>query len=155
MSKIYTIFYSWQSDTKDKSRKIIEEALSEAKTSLLENRGITIEIDHSTLGECGMPSIDQAILRKIDNCDIFLCDLTPVVKYEKEEGNGNTINKQVPNPNVLIELGYAMSAVGVNYIIPVAHQGKWSPNELPFDINHHAVCCFTANNCNLTEAILK
>lgn len=85
----------------------------------------------------------------------FLCDLTLVVKYEKEEGNGNTINKQVPNPNVLIELGYAMSAVGVNYIIPVAHQGQWSPNELPFDVNHHAVYCFTAKNCNLTEAILK
>lgn len=155
MSKIYTIFYSWQSDTKDSSRKIIEKALAEAKKKLLDNKGVSIEIDHSTLGECGMPSIDQTILRKIDNCDIFLCDLTPVVKYEKEEGNGNIINKQVPNPNVLIELGYAMSAVGVNYIIPVAHQGQWSPNELPFDINHHAVYCFTAKNCNLTEAIFK
>ena len=93
MSKIYNIFYSWQSDTKDGSRKIIEKALSDAKMALLENKGISIEIDHSTLGECGMPSIDQTILRKIDNCDIFLCDLTPVVKYEKEEGNGNTTNK--------------------------------------------------------------
>ena len=102
MSKIYTIFYSWQSDTKDSSRKIIEKALAEAKKKLLDNKGISIETDHSTLGEGGMPSIDQTILRKIDNCDIFLCDLTPVVKYEKEEGNGNTINKQVPNPNVYL-----------------------------------------------------
>ena len=155
MTEIYTIFYSWQSDSKDKSSKIIEKALFEAKNSLLENKEISIEVDHSTLGECGMPSIDQTILRKIDNCDIFLCDLTPVVKYEKTEGNGNTIIKQVPNPNVLIELGYAMSAVGVNYIIPVAHQGKWSPNELPFDINHHAVYSFTEKNCNLAEVIFK
>ena len=72
MSKTYSIFYSWQSDTKDKSRSIIENALSIAKQELQENEGISIEIDHSTLGKSGMPSIDQTILRKIDNCDIFL-----------------------------------------------------------------------------------
>lgn len=88
MSKTYTVFYSWQSDTKDGSRKIIEKALSNAKQELREYEGISIEIDHSTLGKSGMPSIDQTILRKIDNCDIFLCDLTPVVNYDKKEGEG-------------------------------------------------------------------
>lgn len=154
MSKTYTVFYSWQSDTKDGSRKIIENALSNAKEKLKENNGISIEIDHSTLGKSGMPSIDQTILRKIDNCDIFLCDLTPVVKYEKKEGNGKIITKQVPNPNVLLELGYAMSAVGVDYIVPVAHQGTWLPTEMPFDINHHSVYCFKKDECNLTDSIL-
>lgn len=154
MTKTYTVFYSWQSDTKDGSRKIIEDALSNAKEDLKENNGISIEIDHSTLGESGMPSIDQTILRKIDNCDIFLCDLTPVVKYEKKEGNGKIITKQVPNPNVLLELGYAMSAVGVDYIVPVAHQGTWLPAEMPFDINHHSVYCFKKDECNLTNSIL-
>lgn len=154
MPKTYTIFFSWQSDTKDGSRKIIENALSNAKAELKENNGIFINIDHSTLGKSGMPSIDQTILRKIDNCDIFLCDLTPVAKYEKKEGNGITITKQVPNPNVLLELGYAMSAVGVDYIIPVAHQGRWLPAEMPFDINHHSVYCFTKDECNLTDSIL-
>lgn len=154
MPKTYTIFFSWQSDTKDGSRKIIENALSNAKADLKENNGIFINIDHSTLGKSGMPSIDQTILRKIDNCDIFLCDLTPVVKYEKKEGNGITITKQVPNPNVLLELGYAMSAVGVDYIIPVARQGKWLPAEMPFDINHHSVYCFTKDECNLAYSIL-
>lgn len=154
MSKTYAVFYSWQSDTKDGSRKIIENALSNAKEKLKENNGISIEIDHSTLGKSGMPSIDQTILRKIDNCDIFLCDLTPVVKYEKKEGNGKIITKQVPNPNVLLELGYAMSAVGVDYIVPVAHQGTWLPAEMPFDINHHSVYCFKKDECNLTVSIL-
>lgn len=154
MPKTYTIFYSWQSDTRDGSRKIIEKALSIAKEELQEDNGISIEIDHSTLGKSGMPSIDQTILRKIDNCDIFLCDLTPVVKYEKKDGNGITITKQVPNPNVLLELGYAMSAVGVDYIIPLAHQGIWLPAEMPFDINHHSVYRFTKDGCNLTCSIL-
>ena len=47
----------------------------------LDDRGIRLEIDHSTLGESGMPSIDQTILRKIDACDIFLADVTPVATY--------------------------------------------------------------------------
>lgn len=34
MSKTYTVFYSWQSDTKDGSRNIIENALSNAKEKL-------------------------------------------------------------------------------------------------------------------------
>ena len=71
MSKIYTIFYSWQSDTKDSSRKIIEKALAEAKKKLLDNKGISIEIDHSTLGECGMPSIDQTILKRLTTVTFF------------------------------------------------------------------------------------
>ncbi len=153
MSKTYSIFYSWQSDTKDKSRSIIENALSIAKQELQENEGISIEIDHSTLGKSGMPSIDQTILRKIDNCDIFLCDLTPVVEYQKTESNGKNITKLVPNPNVLLELGYAMSAVGVDYIIPVAHKGKWTHIEMPFDINHHSIYAFTEKQCSLAKPI--
>lgn len=155
MAKTYTIFYSWQSDTKDKSDSLIESALSFAKDYLKENYGIQIVVDQSTLGKSGMPSIDQTILQKIDNCDIFLCDLTPVTTYEKQEGNGLTVKKEVPNPNVLLELGYAMSAVGVDYIIPVAHQGKWLPANMPFDINHHALYCFTKDSCNLSTSILK
>ena len=83
MSKTYNVFYSWQSDTKDGSRKIIENALSNAKEKLKENNGISIEIDHSTLGKSGMPSIDQTILRKIDNCDIFLL---PLLSMKRKRG---------------------------------------------------------------------
>ena len=55
---------------------------------------------------------------------------------------------------MLLELGYAMSAVGMDYIVPVAHQGTWLPAEMPFDINHHSVYCFKKDECNLTDSIL-
>lgn len=85
--KKYTIFFSWQSDEK-KSRQILEAALLVAKEDLEKNEGILIDIDHSTLGETGMQYIDQVILRKIDNCDLFLADVTPVCNYEQQTGNG-------------------------------------------------------------------
>lgn len=116
----YKIFFSWQSEDK-KSRKTLDLALQTA-VDALNDRGIRLEIDHSTLGELGMPSIDHTILRKIDACDIFLADVTPVITYQKTSGNGMRVSKEMPNPNVLLELGYAMSALGVGYVIVAAHQ---------------------------------
>ena len=111
MNRQYKLFFSWQSEDK-KSRKTLDVALQNA-VEALNDRGIRLEIDHSALGESGMPSIDQTILRKIDACDIFLADVTPVTTYQKSSGNVMQVSKDVPNPNVLLELGYAMSALGV------------------------------------------
>lgn len=149
----YRVFYSWQSEDA-KSRKALELALENSKESL-KQKGIDLEIDHSTLGESGTPSIDQTILRKIDECDIFLADITPVCKYNQTLGNGVQVTKEVPNPNVLLEMGYAMSALGVGYVIATAHQGKWIPRDLPFDINHRTIYCFTSSDCDLTSQILE
>ncbi len=85
MSCQYKLFFSWQSEDK-KSRKTLDVALQNA-VDTLNGRGIRLEIDHSTLGESGMPSIDQTILRKIDACDIFLADVTPVTTYQKTNRN--------------------------------------------------------------------
>ena len=151
--KTYTIFFSWQSDTDGKERAIIEHAIKKAAQSLESEHGYKLDIDNSTLGESGMPNISQTIMRKIDDCDIFLCDLTPVRKVEKELAGGKKVIKQLPNPNVLVELGYAMSAVGINYIIPLAHQGDWSATEMPFDINHNRIISFTKDDINLEKSI--
>ena len=137
----YRVFYSWQSED-NKSRKALELAL-DSSIDTLKQKGIDLEIDHSTLGESGTPSIDQTILRKIDACDIFLADITPVCKYNQTLGNGVLVTKEVPNPNVLLEMGYAMSALGVGYVIATAHQGKWIPRDLPFDINHDTITPFS------------
>ena len=151
--KSYTIFFSWQSDTKSKESDIISHALDAAAEFIKRDYGYQINIDHSTLGDSGMPNITQTIMRKIDDCDIFLCDLTPVQKFEKDAVEGKTIIKQLPNSNVLVELGYAMSAVGVDYIIPLAHKGDWLDFEMPFDINHNKIIGFTRESCDLTPYI--
>ncbi len=153
MGSQYKVFFSWQSEDK-KSRKTLDVALQNA-VEALNDRGIRLEIDPSTLGESGMPSIDQTILRKIDASDIFLADVTPVINYQKTSGNGMQVSKEVPNPNVLLELGYAMSALGVGYVIVAARQGNWGPENMPFDINHRAIYSFTSSNCDLTSRILE
>ena len=153
-AKTYRLFFSWQSED-TKSQKILEDALQRAVDEIKDKYGLIVEIDYSTLGESGMPSINQTILRKIDACDMFLADVTPVCNYQQKVGNGLTVNKETPNPNVLLELGYAMSALGVGYVIVAAHQGKWLPKDLPFDINHHSIYCFKSSSCELTSLILE
>lgn len=152
--RIYKVFFSWQSDTKGRERAIIEHALKQAKNEIKNQYGYEIEIDHSTLGEVGMPTIEVALLRKIDRSDIFICDITPVTSYNVQCANGIVKNKQVPNANVLIELGYAMSAMGSEYIIPVAHAGSWDVSDLPFDINHKRVYLYSSKDCSLVQPIL-
>lgn len=151
--RIYKVFFSWQRDTNRNEYKIIESALNQAKKELKRLYGYEIEIDHSTLGDVGMPTIDVTILRKIEEADVFVCDITPVTSYAVKRANGLDATKQVPNSNVLIELGYAMSAIGCEYIIPIAHAGKWNVADLPFDINHKRIYLFSTADCSLTQPI--
>lgn len=152
MNYQYKIFFSWQSED-TKSKNTLDKALQNA-VDALNDTGIRLEVDHSTIGESGMPSIDQTILRKIDACDIFLADITPTCNYQQILGNGRKVTKEVPNPNVLLELGYAMSALCVEYVIVAAHQGMWIPANMPFDINHRTIYSFTSSDCDLTSRIL-
>jgi len=152
--KEYTLFFSWQSD-KNKTNKVLSEALNKAVNDIKIYHGYTINVEESTSNTPGSPQIVQTILDKIDSCDIFLADITPVCDYSKQLGNNQSITKQVPNPNVLMELGYAMSAVGMDYTICAAHQGEWNSNDLPFDINHNRIFQFTSSNCDLSNKILE
>lgn len=151
--KEFKLFFSWQSDD-NRTRKIITTAINKAVHDIKVYHNYSIIVEESTSNVPGTPQIVSTILDKIDLCDIFLADVTPVCSYQKQSGNNQTDTKQVPNPNVLMELGYAMSAVGMNYSICVAHQGQWSPNDLPFDINHNRIYLFTSSNCDLQDSIL-
>lgn len=150
--KEFTLFFSWQSD-KNGIKKALSEALDKAVKDL-KIKGYKVNVEESTRNTPGSPQIVNTILDKIDSCDIFLADISPICSYQKQLGNGLSSTKQVPNPNVLMELGYAMSALGLSYTICVAHQGQWNPNDLPFDINHNRIYQFTTANCDLSRKIL-
>jgi hypothetical protein len=134
MKSKYTIFYSWQSDLKKETnqnaiRQEIRRASSKIEDDLVDT---TIVIDEATRETSGSPNIPQTIFNKIDDCDIFICDLTTINSHCSEK------DRKVQNPNVLIELGYAIATVGWERIILLfnKHYGNF-PNDLPFDIDRH------------------
>ena len=98
-----TVFYSWQSDLSE-TRNVIRAALDRAVRDL--NRDVALEealrVDQDTDGVAGWPEITSAILEKIERCEVFVADITPI--------NGPQSRfRLTPNPNILFELGYALA----------------------------------------------
>lgn len=76
-----------------------------------------------------MAEITNTILQKVSGSAVFVADLTPI--GETTEG------KPLPNPNVLIELGWALGKPGAERIIGILNMdGGYTPDNLPFDIRH-------------------
>jgi hypothetical protein len=116
MAKRLTVFYSWQSDSPSHlNRTFIEKALHEALKRLqadatLENalRDATVELDKDTQGVAGSPPIAETILQKIEECAVFVADLSFVGCSNNGFSNTSGNPRQFPNPNVLMEYGYAL-----------------------------------------------
>ncbi|AIT79789.1 hypothetical protein [Novosphingobium pentaromativorans] len=124
-----TIFWSWQSDLDPRvTRNIVRDALALAIEDLdaeLEERH---ELTSDTKGVAGSPDIVSTILAKIEAAKVFVGDVTPIAVA----ANG----KAIANPNVLIELGYAKRAIGLERVITVwntAYPGA-TIEQLPFDM---------------------
>ena len=136
-----TVFYSWQSDLPE-TRNVIEAALERAIRNL--NRDLTVEnalrLDQDTQGVAGWPDITTALLDKIDQCEVFVADITPI--------NGPESDYRItPNPNVLLELGYALgTGFGRTRIVCVINT-HYLPGgdlrELPFDLRGSRPVQFT------------
>ncbi|MGI4736635.1 MAG: hypothetical protein ACRYG7_15790 [Janthinobacterium lividum] len=135
----HTIFYSWQNDSpKATNQQAIRLALREAADHLeqIVDDPKTLHLDEATRGTSGSPNIPQTIFSKIEACDAFVCDLTTVATTAG--------GKAVANPNVLVELGYAIATVGWERIVLLfnEHHGKF-PLDLPFDVDRHRATPFT------------
>ena len=133
-----TIFYSWQSDLPNNTNRtfienVLDKAIKEitADLSIQEaDRNGTLQLDKDTKGEPGSPPITDVIFRKISESAVFVPDLTFVGKTED--------NRLIANPNVLIEYGYALKALGHSRILPIINTAYGEANALtlPFDMRH-------------------
>lgn len=126
------LFFSWQSDTKDNHEKI-SKSLMDACDVIRAEGGYDIIYDESTWNRSGSPVIDSTVVEKAKNCDIFVADLTPI------ETSGT---KDLPNPNVMYELGVAKSNLTDESIL-MLYTGNINAARMPFDINHHRLSRFS------------
>lgn len=131
-----TIFYSWQSDIKG-SRNFISDCLNRLGKRMKDI--VLCDIDRDTQGLAGAPDIGDSIYEKIDSADIFVADVTII--------NQDYAGRKTPNPNVLIELGYAIRALGWDRIILLYNKDFGEIEELPFDINHRRITSFSLDGC--------
>ena len=127
-----SVFYAWQLDTNSKDNKIfIWDAICDACKSL-SNDAIPEQSprpEKDTDGIPGTPNIVQTIFNKIDECSVFIADVTFIAQSTK--------SKLIPNPNVLFELGYAVKTIGWERTILVLNNAHGNANNLPFDMLQH------------------
>src|SRR5665213_655874 len=129
-----TIFFSWQFDTPTATgRNFLRGALEDACRTLgrdaeIEDAHRELAVDSDTQDVPGHPPVVDTILKKIDAASVFVADMTFVAE---RRGGGRS-----PNPNVLIEYGWALKSLTHERTILVMNTAHGNPSgeALPFDL---------------------
>lgn len=154
------IFYSWQSDLPSNSnRGFINAALEKAVQEIKADDSFSLIpfLDRDTAGVSGSPDISSSIFEKIRKSDIFVCDVSIINSHIVD------VARPSPNPNVLIELGYAIGVLDWAKIILVMNENFGDVGMLPFDLRGRRVLVYSmdpsssekASERNKVSSILK
>lgn len=136
-----TLFYSWQSDLDKKQNNFfIKNCIEKAIKKLNRDIQFEISLDKDTQDNSGSPDIAETIFRKIRASDIFIADVTII--------NNNLLTRlsngrKTPNPNVLIELGYAIKTLGKERVITIANLDFCRLEDLPFDVRNNRTTTYS------------
>lgn len=131
------IFFSWQSDSPNKTnRSFIEKSIQKAISNVNKKLNLCLELDKDTINRAGSPDIVNTILNKIENSFIFIADISLVIQDE---------HKKSPNPNVLYELGYAHGIFSEENIIMIFNCNSGDIADLPFDLKNKRIMKY---NCS-------
>ncbi|CAH6877627.1 conserved hypothetical protein [Vibrio coralliirubri] len=134
------VFYSWQSDLPNNSnRGFINTALEQAIKEITADDSFSMVpfLDRDTLGVTGSPDISSSIFEKIESSDIFVCDISII------NSHAGDFARPTPNPNVLIELGYAIGTLGWDKVILVMNSAFGDVSLLPFDLRGRRVLVYS------------
>jgi len=113
------------------------------KISTISHLIIEPAIDRDTLNSQGTPEIISTIFNKIDACSIFVCDISII--NSKQEG------RKTPNPNVLVELGYAAKTLGWEKIICLYNLEFGTYEDLPFNIKQRRPLTYKLEDGNKSK----
>lgn len=136
-----SIFYSWQSDLPNNTNRQYIMSCLKKTMKVIHKDNITISdwtIESDSRGESGTPELANSIFSKIDQCDIFIADVSIINQGEN--------SRKTCNPNVLIELGYASSKLGWDRILCVYNLLYGQIEDLPFDIRHRKPITYSSEN---------
>ncbi len=140
MKKEFKVFFSWQADLpSNQTKEFIEDCIATAKKNLSDS--IELIPDEATRNRFGSPDIMDSIYEKIAECDLFIADVSIVGEYTplKNKDEEDLEIKYFPNPNVLLELGYASGIISWDRCICFANTKYGELGKLPFDLNHRRI----------------
>lgn len=128
------VFYSGQSDLPNSTNRSFIQAAPEKAARAIATDGSNDDvpiIDRDTQDVPGAPHIARTIFEKVAAADAFVADVSIT--------QGKGAHRPIPNPNVLIELGYALCSLGDARIVLLMNDAYGAPEDLPFDLKMHRV----------------
>ena len=134
-----TVFYSWQSDLPAAgNRNLIEDCLRRSIKAIGRDEEAAVDpvLDRDTANVPGTPDIATRIMAKIAMADVFVADVSIV--------NRDAEGRLTPNPNVLLELGYAIAELGWDNVLLVQNTAYGGPDLLPFDLRGRRTIVYEA-----------
>ncbi len=141
-----TIFFSWQQDLpRETNQNFIESCIRNAiKKVKTINTSLVFKLDRATDRIPGSPDIKDSILEKISSSSIFICDISFITSARA--------TKKCPNPNVLFELGYAISLLGNEKVLCVFNADYGKIENLPFDLRGVKIASFSIQKAGREKA---
>lgn len=129
-SNKFVVFYSWQDDSPKKTNKIAIRAALQTIANDIESAEdkLKVDIDEATKRVSGSPNIFEKIIDKIKNCDAFVADISFPLSGVK-----------TPNPNVMLELGFAVAYLGWERIILLFNTEFGIVEDSPFDVRQNRI----------------
>lgn len=127
------LFYSWQSDLSN-TKSFISKCLNLAAKEIYGEHSIIISSD--ARNSSGSVNLTDTLFKKINQSTIFVADLTII--------NSNLDGRKCCNPNVLIELGYALNNLGNKNILILFDTKYGKVEDLPFDIRQNRIIKFNS-----------
>jgi hypothetical protein len=132
----YSVFYSWQSDSPSKgNRAFIREAIDAAVSELAQEIGVedSPRIESGMEGVAGTPEVATVMFEKIKKSAVFIGDVTFTGIIQRLSDNQE---RRTPNPNVLLEMGFAAGVLGWGRVICIMNEHFGSREEQPFDVRN-------------------
>jgi hypothetical protein len=141
------VFWSWQSDTPGKiGRHFVRDTLNAAIEQLKEASDVeepteretrsAMHLDQDRKGISGSPDLARVILEKIEQSAVFVADVTSVGVVPSKKQTPPP--KKLINPNVAIEIGYALHALSDRALLMVMNEHYGGRADLPFDLQSKA-----------------
>jgi hypothetical protein len=115
---------------------------------LFKEKGINLNVDYGFKNTPGTPGLIEEMLGKSEKADMVVVDMTltglkswtkAVLQGDNEEFSVYRVNKKdktlSPNPNVLLETGFAWSQKGKYRTLFLMNEAFGAPSELPVDFS--------------------
>ncbi|MCI9846956.1 hypothetical protein [Flavobacterium pectinovorum] len=143
----YKVFFAFQMDVEDKFGKGFIQSAIEIAIAKFRSEGTNVSLDFGFRKTPGTPLLIDEMLRKSNESDMVIVDLTYTSAKEflaaeiiGEDADSTSIRipkgdrKLSPNPNVLLETGYAWAKKGTYRTLAVMNEAYGSPSDLPVDL---------------------